>query len=117
MPDSDVQKLRDELRKFAEERDWNQFHSPKNLAMALVVESSEIVEKFQWMTEQQSFQLSPDKLEEVKDEIGDVLNYLVRLSDMLGVCPLDAAIEKLEKNRHKYPIHKSKGNCKKYTEL
>lgn len=117
MPDRDIQKLSDELIKFAEERDWNQFHTPKNLAMALVVEASEIVEKFQWLTEQQSLQLSQDKLEEVKDEIGDVLNYLVRLSDMLGICPINAAFEKLEKNRVKYPVYKSKGNCKKYTEL
>ena len=109
--------LKEKLRIFAEERDWNQFHSPKNLAMALIVEAAEIVEKFQWMSEEDSAKLDEEKRNEVKEEIGDIFIYLVRLADMLDISPFDAAFDKLEKNRKKYPIHKSKGNSKKYTEF
>jgi NTP pyrophosphatase (non-canonical NTP hydrolase) len=107
-----VQKLRD----FAKERDWDQFHSPKNLSMALSVEIAEIVEHFQWATEKESFELNPDKLEKVKDEIGDILIYLVRLADKLGIDPIEAAKEKLEKNKQKYPVDKVKGKANKYTD-
>ena len=107
-----VQKLRD----FAKERDWDQFHSPKNLSMALSVEIAEIVEHFQWATEKESFELNPDKLEKVKDEIGDILIYLVRLADKLGIDPIEAAKEKLEKNKQKYPVDKVKGKADKYTD-
>jgi len=104
------------LSEFARERDWEQFHSPKNLAMALSVEVSEIVEHFQWLTEEQSYKLNSEVLLKVKDEIGDVLIYLVNLSDKLGIDPLKAAKEKLEKNDLKYPIEKVKGKSSKYTE-
>ena len=107
-----VQKLRD----FAKERDWDQFHSPKNLSMALSVEIAEIVEHFQWATEKESFELNPDKLEKVKDETGDILIYLVRLADKLGIDPIEAAKEKLEKNKQKYPVDKVKGKANKYTD-
>ena len=105
------------LRKFAEERDWDQFHSPKNLSMALTVEASELMEYLQWITEEQSRNLDQKTLAKIKDEIGDIQIYLARLSDKLGIDPIKAATEKLEKNAVKYPVEKAKGNAKKYTEL
>lgn len=109
--------LRDELRAFAAARDWEQFHSPKNLSMALSVEAAELMEHFQWLTEAQSLALAPDALGRVKEEIADVLLYLVRLADRLGVDPLEAAREKLVANEAKYPVEKARGTARKYTEL
>ena len=83
--------LAEQLRAFTEERDWGQFHSPKNLAMALSVEVGEVLEHFQWLTEEESRSLPPEKLSQVREEIGDVLIYLVRLSNSLGIDPLEAA--------------------------
>jgi NTP pyrophosphatase (non-canonical NTP hydrolase) len=117
MADRTLAELADQLRTFASERDWDQFHSPKNLAMALAVEASEIMEHFQWLTEEQSADLTPEKLQQVREEIGDVLIYLVRLADRLGIDPLGAAREKIEVNRTKYPADKARGTAKKYTEL
>lgn len=104
------------LRVFAEERDWEQFHSPKNLAMALSVEAAEIVEIFQWMTEDQSKDLSAEKIRELKEEIGDVMIYLTKLADKFGINPLDAAKEKIEINEKKYPAEAVRGKSKKYNE-
>ena len=103
-----MEDLVQKLREFAKERDWDQFHSPKNLSMALSVEVAEIAEHFQWLTQEQSKNLDPAKLAELKDEIGDVLIYLIRLADKLGIDPIEAAREKMEKNRSKYPIEKVK---------
>ena len=108
--------LRDRLRKFVAERDWDQFHSPKNLAMALSVEAAELVEHFQWLTEAESQRLAPEKLAEVRDEIADVLVYLVRLADKLEVDLLAAAAAKIEKNALKYPADKVRGSMKKYSD-
>lgn len=105
------------LREFAAERDWDQFHSPKNLTMALSVEASELMEHFQWLTEKQSSALPPEKMQQVREEIGDVLIYLTRLADKLGIDLTVAAFEKLEVNRAKYPADKVRGSAKKYTEL
>ena len=104
------------LREFVARRDWDQFHSPKNLATALSVEVAEILEHFQWLTEEQSSELPEEKLAEVADEIGDVLIYLVRLADALGIDPMRAAEDKLAKNETKYPADKVKGSALKYTE-
>jgi len=112
-----MQKLIKKLREFAKERDWNQFHSPKNLSMALSVEVAEVVEHFQWLTEEQSKNLPNDKLEEVKTELADTLIYLIRLADKLEIDLLAAAQSKIEVNERKYPVAKAKGNAKKYTEL
>jgi len=117
MEERSLTTLAEELRTFADERDWDQFHSPKNLAMALAVEASEIMEHFQWLTEEQSVALSPEKLLQVQEEIGDVLIYLTRLADKLGINLLEAAGKKLEVNRSKYPADKVRGSVKKYTEL
>ena len=105
------------LRKFANERDWEQFHSPKNLAMALSVETAELLEHFQWMTEVESAKPTPEKLQQIQEEIGDVLIYLTRFADKLGIDPLDAAYKKLEINRQKYPVEKARGSAKKYSEF
>ena len=112
-----MQVLIERIRKFIRERDWEQFHSPKNLVMALSVEIAEIMEHFQWLTIEESRKLSPAKMAEVKDEIGDVLVYLIRLCDELGIDPIKAANDKMLKNAEKYPIEKAKGSAKKYTEL
>lgn len=109
--------LRDKLRAFAAERDWDQFHSPKNLSMALAVEASELLEHFQWLTEAESKHLSEDKREEVAHEIADVLLYLVRIADKLDINLIEAANKKLALNAEKYPAGKARGNNKKYTEL
>ena len=109
--------LRDALRQFAQERDWDQFHSPKNLASALAVEAAELLERFQWLTEDQSRRLPPDELAKVREEMADVLNYLVRLADKLDVNLLEAARDKIELNALKYPVDKARGSVKKYSEL
>ena len=114
---SELVALRDELRRFSEARDWNQFHSPKNLAMALSAEAGELLEVFQWLTEEQSRNLLPEARAKAEEEIADVLLYLVRLGDVLGVDPTAAAQRKLAVNERKYPADKARGNAKKYTEL
>jgi len=112
-----VAELRDALRQFAADRDWEQFHSPKNLAIALSVEAAELLEHFQWLNDASSAQLPPEKLALVREELADVLLYLIRLADKLGLDLLVAAGDKLEKNALKYPVAKARGSSKKYTEL
>ena len=114
---TDITSLRNQLRAFAAERDWDQFHSPKNLASALAVEAAELLEIFQWLTEAQSQKLPPKELAGVKEELADVLLYLIRLSDKLGIDLIAAAQAKIVLNAKKYPVEKSHGNNKKYTEF
>jgi dCTP diphosphatase len=113
----ELQELRDILQRFAAERDWDQFHSPKNLASALVVEAAELLEHFQWITEEQSKQLSPPAKARVAEELADILIYLVRVADKLDIELLPAAREKIKKNADRYPIDKARGNSKKHTDL
>ena len=108
--------LKNRLRAFAEERDWEQFHSPKNLSMALSVEVAELLEHFQWLTEEQSHNLPPHKLEEVASELADIQVYLIRLADKLNINLIKAVDKKLELNAQKYPADKVRGSSKKYTE-
>ncbi len=115
MTDS-LQDLRSRLQAFVDERDWQQFHSPKNLVMAMIVEAAELVEHFQWMTEQQSRELAPDKKELVAQEIADTFVYLLRIAEVLGIDIIDAAKRKLEINAKKYPAEKARGSNAKYTE-
>ncbi len=111
-----LESVRKRLREFAAVRDWDQFHSPKNLSMALSVEASELVECFQWLTEEQSHSLNAKQLAAVTDEIADVQLYLIRLADKVGV-DIGAAVEqKIKKNEAKYPAEKVKGSSKKYSE-
>lgn len=107
--------LRDKLRAFADARDWDQFHSPKNLSMALMVEAAELMEHFQWLTEAQSAELPPDDKQAVSEELADILLYLVRLSDKLGIDLQEAALLKLGKNAAKYPAEQVRGSAKKYS--
>ena len=113
---AELDKLIKRIRGFNKERDWEQFHSPKNLAMALVVEVSEIAEHFQWLKENESRNLSAEKVTEIEEEIGDVMLFLLNLCNELGIDAVKAAEEKLEKNREKYPVEKAKGNARKYSE-
>jgi len=114
---TDLDRLRDALRTFADARDWGQFHSPKNLAMALSVEAAELLEVFQWITEQDSRKLEPAAKAAASEEIADVLLYLLRLADELGIDPLAAAQDKMKANEKKYPVDKARGSSRKYTEL
>ncbi len=114
---SELEGLRAKLRDFAAERDWDQFHSPKNLAMALSVEAAELLEVFQWLTEEHSRNLDAQARAAASEEIADVLLYLVRLADQLGIDPVAAARGKLAANARKYPADKARGSARKYTEL
>lgn len=116
-PEMDLDALRRRLQEFAQARDWEQFHSPKNLAAALIVEAAELLEHFQWLTQEQSRQLSPDTMRKVEEELADVLLYLVRLSDQLGVDLESAAWHKIERNEQKYPADLVRSSAKKYTEF
>jgi dCTP diphosphatase len=109
--------LKNRLREFAIARDWEQFHSPKNLAMALIVEAAELVEHFQWLTEDQSASLSPEKHAEVVQELADIQIYLIRIADRLNV-DLERAVDaKIALNEQRYPVDKARGSAKKYTEF
>ncbi|WP_290676759.1 nucleotide pyrophosphohydrolase [Aquabacterium sp.] len=108
-----VAQLAQRLQQFADARDWGQFHSPKNLASALIVEAGELLEHFQWMTEEQSRLLDVDKKQAVAHEMADVLLYLVQLSSSLGVDLMAAASEKMAINERKYPVDQARGSSKK----
>ena len=112
-----IDELRSRVLRFVAERDWERFHSPKNLAMALAVEASELLEVFQWLTEEQSRQPAPEVRERAAEEIADVLVYLVQIAHQLGIDPVAAAHAKIAKNALKYPVEKSRGIAKKYDEL
>jgi dCTP diphosphatase len=112
----DIKAIQNQLREFAVERDWEQFHSPKNLAAALSVEASELLEHFQWIESAASYKLPRGKKEEVAQEMADVLNYLIRLSDVLKIDLEKAVNEKIKLNAEKYPAELVRGSSKKYTE-
>ncbi|MHB1676828.1 MAG: nucleotide pyrophosphohydrolase [Sulfuriferula sp.] len=114
---ADLNQLRIRIRQFAEERDWDRYHSPKNLAMALIVEAAELVEHFQWLTEQQSQTLTPDKLAQVGEELADIQIYLISIADKLNVDLLAAVDKKIVANAEKYPVDKARGSAKKYNEF
>ena len=111
-----LQDLRMRLREFARERDWEQFHSPKNLAAALIVEAGELLEHFQWLTERQSEELTPKTRARVAEELADVLLYLVRLADRVDIDLAQAAAQKLQRNAEKYPADKVRASAKKYSD-
>jgi NTP pyrophosphatase (non-canonical NTP hydrolase) len=113
MPDS-LTSLRHQLATFAAERDWQQFHAPKNLACALNVEAGELLKHFQWMTEEQSRALEPEQKQAVAAEIADVLLYVVQLADALGIDPIAAAQDKIQVNARKYPVASARGNSRKH---
>jgi dCTP diphosphatase len=115
----DLNAIASALRDFAAERDWDQFHSPKNLASALVVEAGELLEHFQWLTEKQSFEAArdPQLLARITEEVADVLIYAIRLSDIVGLSLSNAIDDKIAANSLKYPVAKSRGRATKYTDL
>jgi dCTP diphosphatase len=108
--------LRDCLRTFAAARDWDQFHTPKNLSMALIAEAAELVEHFQWLTPEQSWELAEEKRVAVSQELADILIYLVRTADKLNVDLLAAANEKMRINEQRYPVEKVRGDARRATE-
>lgn len=115
----DIDELKHRLKKFAQDRDWEQFHSPKNLCMALGVEASELMEIFQWLTLEQSKResLNEETMLHIEEEIADIILYSLRISDILGINISEALNSKIEKNAEKYPIEKSKGHFTKYNKL
>jgi dCTP diphosphatase len=112
----DIARIQRDLETFAEERDWNQYHSPKNLAMALSVEASELVEHFQWLTEEQSAVPDEAKRQAIASEVADVQIYLLRLADKLGIDIEAAVAAKIRDNHRKYPADRVRGSAAKYTE-
>ncbi len=112
----ELESLRQRLAEFAAERDWDQFHAPKNLAMALIAECAELVEHFQWLNEDQSAALSPEKRAAVRLEIADILIYLVRISDKLNIDLLAAAWEKIAINEERYPAEQVRGDARRANE-
>jgi dCTP diphosphatase len=112
----ELRALQQRVAAFAAARDWEPFHSPKNLAMALSVEAAELVEEFQWLTEEQSRALDPERRERVRLELADVFIYLLRIADKLGVDLLAAANDKIVLNEKKYPAERVRGDARKYTE-
>jgi NTP pyrophosphatase (non-canonical NTP hydrolase) len=111
-PDS-LERLRARLAEFAAARDWDQFHTPKNLAMALAGEVGELLEHFQWLTPEQSRSLATERHREVSHEIADILIYLIRLCDKLGVDPIAAAWDKIAINERRYPVERVRGDARR----
>lgn len=114
MSDS-LDELRTRINEFVQERDWQQFHSPKNLAMAMIVEAAELVEHFQWNTIEESYQLTPEKREQVSHELADTFVYLLRIAEVTGIDLIVATNAKIELNARKYPADKVRGSNAKYT--
>ncbi len=112
----DLETLRRRLAAFAASRDWDQFHAPKNLAMALIAECAELVEHFQWLTAEQSAALTPEKTAAVRLEIADILIYLVRIADKLDIDLMAAARDKIAINEERYPAEKVRGNARRASE-
>lgn len=104
-----MQELTEKIKKFNQERDWDQFHSPENLAKSISIEAGELLECFQWNNEYD--------LNEVKEELADVFNYCILMTDKLGVDPKQILLDKMEKTAKKYPVDKSKGKSTKYNKL
>jgi NTP pyrophosphatase (non-canonical NTP hydrolase) len=115
MSDRDLDAIRETVRAFVRERDWERFHSPKNLAMALSVEAAELVEIFQWLTEAESEALTEAQHAAARDEIADVFVYLLRIADRLDVDLLAAVEDKMRRNAEKYPAERVRGRADKYT--
>jgi len=115
MSDS-LNELKLKLQQFVDERDWAQFHSPKNLAMAMIVEAAELVEHFQWNTEAESHELSDEKREQVEHELADTFVYLLRIAQVLNIDLIEATNKKIALNALKYPVEKARGKNNKYTD-
>ena len=110
-------RLRDVLRRFADEREWDQFHSPKNLAIALSVEAAELLEQFQWISDQASRAPEPPASVRIRHELADVFICLIRIADQLDIDLIEAAQDKIALNEERYPVDKARGNCRKHSDL
>jgi len=113
----DLDRAIERILEFRGERDWEQFHDPKNLAEAISIEAGELLEQFLWLSSEESKCLPVEKLEKAKEEIADVLIFLVYMSDTMGINLVEEVERKIEANRKKYPVNRSKGSKKKYTDL
>ena len=114
-----VAQLKTQVAKFTEERNWNKYHKPKDLAISISIEAGELLENFQWLTDEEIEDLSkdPEKIHRIKSELADVFAYALNLSKRLGIDISEAVLEKIKENEKKYPIEKIKGNYKKYSEI
>jgi len=119
MPDKDtpIQKLKEEINRFVSERDWEKFHSPKNLSMSIAIEAAELMEKFQWLEGVESKELTSRQKQEIEEELADIAVYVLNFCSLYGIDLSDAIERKLKINSKKYPVERVKGNSKKYTEL
>ena len=115
--DNEIKKLTKRIIKFRDARDWKQFHKPKDLAVSLALEAAEVLEHFQWKSEEEINEYVKTNKDEIAEELADVLNYLLIMSHDLGIDIIEAEKKKVTKNESKYPVEKAKGNAKKYTEL
>jgi len=113
----DLEGIQRRIRAFRDERDWMQFHNPKNLAISIAVEAAELLEQFQWRTPEQSERHALDAKDKIADEVADIAVYLIELCDNLRIDLEHAILAKLQRNAEKYPVNKAKGSAKKYTEL
>lgn len=114
---SELEEIRKAIRKFRDERDWMQFHNPKNLACSISIEAAELLEHFQWKTPEESENISKEKKTEISHEIADIAVYIIELADNLNIDLAAAIQKKLSLNAEKYPVAKAKGSAAKYTEL
>ncbi len=114
---SEIREITEKIKKFRDERDWMQFHDPKNMAVSVILEASELLEHFQWKTTEEVEKYAKQKHTEIKDEIADIALYLFELADNLGINLMNAMEEKLEKNELKYPVEKARGKHTKYDKL
>lgn len=114
---SEISQMIEKIKKFRDERDWMQFHDPKNMAVSIILEASELLEHFQWKTIEEVEKYAKQNKDEIKDEIADIALYLFELADNLGIDLISSMEQKLDKNRIKYPVEKAKGKHLKYTKL
>ena len=117
MPDDRIETLKEKIRQFRDEREWKQFHNPKDLAISIAIEAGELLEEFQWKDSAGVESKVKQEKHKIEDEMADIYIYLLEMSDVLGIDLIEAANRKMEKNAAKYPVEKAKGNSKKYTEL
>jgi len=117
MTDEKIEELKAKIRKFRDDRDWKQFHNPKDLAISIAIEAGELLEEFQWKDKAEIDKKVANEKHKIEDEMADIYIYLLEMSDVLGIDLIEAAKRKMAKNEAKYPVEKAKGNAKKYTEL
>jgi len=113
----EIKQITEKIRKFRDSRDWMQFHDPKNMAVSIILEASELLEHFQWKTIEEVEKYSRQNHAEIKDEIADIALYLFELADNLEISLIDAMDQKLKKNEIKYPVEKARGKHTKYNKL